>query len=437
MEATNTTRAETDILDHFDGEGWKLVKADPETKGGVDEEWQKRTVSLAAIRRYLERGGGVGVQVGEVSQWLAVADADHEYAVATAPAFLPETLRQSKGNEISHYFLYCEGLGYEQFNDLDGRRLIDIKASNNGAGHLVVVEPTRHPTKGTYRLVGGSNPAAIAHGSRDEVRRSIRLWACSSLIAVHLPKTKEEGEGGRHDISKAIAGFGLRNGWTEEEALKVLVAAWKARKAPDKALKSLERNVADTVDKLSRNDPATGGRTLEELVPGLVGRFAKFMGWERTDRRELRQHYTRSDLGNAERFVDMFGNRVRWCPARKSWLVYDRTRWCWDECGHVVKMAHHAARAIHAEAAAERDPAKQREISKFAVSAQNEGRISGMLSQAKPHVAVGLEDLDADPWVLNCQNGTLDLKTGKLKAHHAGDHITKIVPVEYDPTADC
>src|SRR5215210_1599155 len=136
MEATNTTRVDTDILDHAASEGWKLVKADPATKGGVDTGWQKQTTSLAAIRRYLERGGGVGVQVGEVSQWLAVADADHEYAVATAPAFLPETLRQAKGDEISHYFIYCEGLSYEQFNDLNGRRLIDIKASDNGAGHL-------------------------------------------------------------------------------------------------------------------------------------------------------------------------------------------------------------------------------------------------------------------------------------------------------------
>ncbi len=436
MEATNTTRADTDILDHAASEGWKLVKADPETKGGVDTGWQKHTASLAAIRRYLERGGGVGVQVGEVSRWLAVADADHEYAAAMARVFLPETLRQAKGDEISHYFMYCEGLGYEQFNDLNGKRLIDIKASNNGAGQLVVVEPTHHPTKGAYRFVGGFNPAAIAHVPLEEVQRNIRLWACSALVAVHLPKTREEGEGGRHDISKAIAGFGLRNGWTEEETLKVLTEAWTARKAPEKALKSVARNVADTAGKIERNEPATGGRTLEELVPGLVGRIAKFMGWERTDRRELRQHYTRSDLGNAERFVDMFGNRVRWCPARKLWLVYDGTRWCWDDCGHVVTLAHQAARAIHAEAAAEPDLAKQREISKFAVSSQNEGRISGMLSQAKPYLAVRMEALDADRWVINCQNGTLDLRTGRLKAHDPADHITKIAPVEYDPAAE-
>ncbi len=113
----------TDLLEAYHNVGWKLVCADPDTKAGVDEKWQLRDFSVEAIRAYLREGGGVGIQMGEVSGWLSVADADHEYAVATAPAFLPETLMQAKGDEISHYFYYCEGLGYQQFNDLEGKRL--------------------------------------------------------------------------------------------------------------------------------------------------------------------------------------------------------------------------------------------------------------------------------------------------------------------------
>jgi hypothetical protein len=50
-------------------------------------------------------------------------------------------------------------------------------------------------------------------------------------------------------------------------------------------------------------------------------RIAKFLGWEREDRRELRRRYERSDLGNAERFVDAYSDRVLWCPTRGSFLV--------------------------------------------------------------------------------------------------------------------
>jgi putative DNA primase/helicase len=133
----------------------------------------------------------------------------------------------------------------------------------------------------------------------------------------------------------------------------------------------------------------------------------------------------------------MFGDRVRWCEARRSWLYFDGKRWKWDDRAHVVALTHQAARSIHKDAAAEPDPAKQREITKFAIASQNERRINGMLSQAKPYLAVSMSELDCDPWLFNLQNGTLDLRTGKLRPHRPENLITKIAPVPYDPHADC
>lgn len=45
--------------------------------------------------------------------------------------------------------------------------------------------------------------------------------------------------------------------------------------------------------------------------------------------------------------------------------------------------------------------------------------------------------LDRDPWLLNCPNGTIDLRTGKLRPHRREDFITKMSPVEFDPDALC
>ena len=47
------------------------------------------------------------------------------------------------------------------------------------------------------------------------------------------------------------------------------------------------------------------------------------------------------------------------------------------------------------------------------------------------------EQFDTDPWKLNIENGTLDLKTGELKEHEPKDYITKIAPVSYDAKATC
>lgn len=429
MSSTRAQQEAAELLTYYANEGIKLVRVSRETKKPVDPGWQRQTVPFDDVVTWVARGGNVGWQVGEISDWRCAVDPDCPEAEKLAPTFLPDTLKAGKGGVPSLYFYRSPGLGFDTFKDLDGNTIMDLKASNNGAGHQVVVEPSVHPDKGPYKWVGGYNPAAIREIPAADLRVLVGELATAVLIARHLPAR------GRHDLAMALAGYMLRNGMGVAEVLKVLTAAWELNVPPREAFRDLQGIVRDTSIRLERNEPVTGGRTLEELIPGMPARIAKFLGWERPVHRELRRHYARSDLGNAERFVDMHGDSVRWCPARKSWLVYDGRRWSWDECGQIVKLAQETARSIHRDAATEEDLAKQREIARFAISSQNEGRINGMLSQAKPHLAVRLEDLDRDQWLLNCQNGTLDLRTGKLRGHDPADYITTMVPVKYTPDA--
>jgi putative DNA primase/helicase len=44
---------------------------------------------------------------------------------------------------------------------------------------------------------------------------------------------------------------------------------------------------------------------------------------------------------------------------------------------------------------------------------------------------------DAQPWLLNCANGTLDLTTGELKAPEPGDYIRQQAPTAWNPEAAC
>jgi putative DNA primase/helicase len=50
-------------------------------------------------------------------------------------------------------------------------------------------------------------------------------------------------------------------------------------------------------------------------------------------------------------------------------------------------------------------------------------------------VVVSARALDADPWLLNVENGTVDLRTGELREHRRDDLITKLSPVRYVPGA--
>lgn len=412
--------------------GMKLVRVSRAEKRATDKEWQNTRVAFEDVSAWVSRGGNVGVQVGEVSGWICAVDLDCREAERLAPRFLPETLLSRKGGQSPSAYVYrSPDLGFQTYKGISSDTLIDLKASSDGRGHYFVVEPSIHRDKGPYEWVGGFNPAAIAEVSKDELRAAVGMLAVAVLIARNLPDT------GRHDLALALAGYMLRNGVSFDDVVKILLAAWELKNAPREGLRDIEACVRDSKARLDRNEPATGGRTLEELIPSMPSRIAKFLSWEQADSRELRRYYERSDLGNAERFVDMHGDKVRWCPARKSWLFYDSKRWMWDERGCVVKLAHQTARSIYNDAVIEPDPAKQKEIAKFAVASQNEGRISGMLSQAKPYLAVGMDELDRDRWALNCQNGTLDLRTGNLLPHDPADLITRLAPVEYDSEAEC
>lgn len=63
--------------------------------------------------------------------------------------------------------------------------------------------------------------------------------------------------------------------------------------------------------------------------------------------------------------------------------------------------------------------------------------ITGILTEAAALQAfsVVVDAIDADPWLLNCANGTLDLRTMELREHNPDDLITKVARAAYTPNA--
>jgi phage/plasmid-associated DNA primase len=57
------------------------------------------------------------------------------------------------------------------------------------------------------------------------------------------------------------------------------------------------------------------------------------------------------------------------------------------------------------------------------------------LAESDPSVAVLPHELDADRWLLNCKNGTLDLRTARIRAPSPDDLIAKATPLAYDSKA--
>jgi len=58
------------------------------------------------------------------------------------------------------------------------------------------------------------------------------------------------------------------------------------------------------------------------------------------------------------------------------------------------------------------------------------------MAQSETGVKVSIDQIDANPALLNVSNGTIDLATGRLHAHRREDGITRIAPPKFDPDAD-
>lgn len=144
------------------------------------------------------------------------------------------------------------------------------------------------------------------------------------------------------------------------------------------------------------------------------------------------------EIGNAERLVARFRHMLRYCPPMKKWFVWDGRRWAEDRTGEAKRLAVRTAKALFPEAQASQD---SKDFDKLLKHARASGKAKALwamldIAQALPGIPVLPEGLDQDPWLFNVENGTLDLRTGKLQPHNPLDMITKMAPVEYHAGAE-
>ena len=141
-----------------------------------------------------------------------------------------------------------------------------------------------------------------------------------------------------------------------------------------------------------------------------------------------------TDVGNAARLVQRYGHKIHFLYGHQRWLIWEGRRWKPDDRGAIVKLCKQTTLAILDEAKRVGGEAQKKLIT-WALASQRRERLTAMAALAQPEVGVGPDDLDADPWALNCINGTIDLRTGELRPHCQDELITKLAPVEYDPNA--
>ena len=154
------------------------------------------------------------------------------------------------------------------------------------------------------------------------------------------------------------------------------------------------------------------------------------------------QHLT-TDQANAARILESFGKRL--IVVAGQWYAWTGARWEKDD-GEVYRYACKLSKLIHAEADGwlakaagsadekERNAKVAEALGKWAQKSEMKASIEAAVGLAKKMLAVGEDQINRDPWLLNCANGTVDLRTGEIRAHNPDDFITKLTPLAYDPS---
>lgn len=146
-----------------------------------------------------------------------------------------------------------------------------------------------------------------------------------------------------------------------------------------------------------------------------------------------------TDLGNARRLVRHHAQDLRYCHPWGQWLIWDGSRWTPDTTGEIIRRAKNAVGTLYREAAEVEDHKERQKLVSHALKSESDSRLRAMihLAESEPGIPVLPNDFDANPWLLNVENGTLDLRTGDLRPRSRDDLITKIVAAEYDETSSC
>jgi putative DNA primase/helicase len=138
----------------------------------------------------------------------------------------------------------------------------------------------------------------------------------------------------------------------------------------------------------------------------------------------------RTDLAAAGRLIRRHGRGLRYVAGQ--WLAFDGIRWAPGD-GAAQEAAKDTARSVIEQEARGEDPREAGKAARFAAAPRIRAALD--LAASDPLVARTADQLDADPYLLNVRNGTVDLRTGELRRHDPADHLSHVAGCDYLPGA--
>jgi len=135
-----------------------------------------------------------------------------------------------------------------------------------------------------------------------------------------------------------------------------------------------------------------------------------------------------SDRGNALRFARKYQNEVVFVPEQNDWGFWSGKRWVISPSAEarVNILMQECLQELTDEAQLYEDKDTRAALLKHAKASLSNKSIQAAKTLAKSLLTRSIADFDRHPWLLNTQDGTVNLKTGKIKPHDPADYIQQI-----------
>ena len=142
--------------------------------------------------------------------------------------------------------------------------------------------------------------------------------------------------------------------------------------------------------------------------------------------------YSWDESGMAELFSECYKNDTRFCPEAKCWYTYSNGAWRKDIGSLLVAEKIKEFCRLMALYCGEIDNEdRRREYMKFIVKMGDRRFRDRLMKDAASVMPITAEQFDANPYLINCLNGTYDLEKMEFREHDWRDFLTMQTGFDY------
>lgn len=144
-----------------------------------------------------------------------------------------------------------------------------------------------------------------------------------------------------------------------------------------------------------------------------------------------------TDLGNANRLVELHGKELKFCESENSWYIWNDKKWEKDDTNRILIYVKDVISKLLEEASKAKDSNDKTLLAQHALRSQAANSARNLLFWAKAYLPVKIEEFDTNNELVNVNNGVVNLRKAELLPHDSKYLMRKILPFDYKPGEKC